>query len=153
MARLVLPLAGSCRCGRVTIAVSAPPLLTMACHCTGCQKMSASAYSLSVAIPLEGFHVTAGEPMIGGLHGEARHHFCGYCMTWMFTRMEGMPFVNVRPTMLEDTSWFVPFVETWTIEALPWTNLSVRHSYARFPPSEDYGRLVAEYVAELAAEG
>jgi hypothetical protein len=142
-----LPLAGSCRCGRVAIEVSAPPLLTMACHCTGCQKMSSSAYSLSVAIPVEGFRVTAGEPVIGGLHGTARHHFCGWCMSWMFTRMDGMPFVNVRPTMLDDTGWFVPFVETFTSEALPWARLPARHSFEGCPPLELYERLIAEYAA------
>lgn len=147
MAKPDLPLAGSCRCGRVTIAVSAAPLLTAACHCTGCQRMSSSAYSLSAAFPVEGFRVTGGEPVIGGLHGAARHHFCGYCMTWMFTTAEEMPFVNVRATMLDDTSWFVPFLETYTSEALPWARLPVvRHSYARFPPFEDYERLVAEYA-------
>ena len=35
-----LPLEGGCRCGQVRLKISAPPLLTMACHCTGCQKMS-----------------------------------------------------------------------------------------------------------------
>ena len=62
MKQPTLPLDGACRCGRVKIRISAPPLLTMACHCTGCQRMSASAYSLSAAIPSEGFAVTAGEP-------------------------------------------------------------------------------------------
>lgn len=142
-----LPMQGSCRCGRVAIEVSAPPLVTMACHCTGCQKMSASAFSLSAAIPVEGFRVTAGEPVIGGLHGEAQHFFCGWCMTWMFTRLEGMPFVNVRPTMLDVTGWFAPFVETWTSEALPWATLGAPRAYPSFPPIEDYARLVEEYAA------
>lgn len=61
---------GQCRCGQVRFTVSQAPLLTMACHCRGCQRMSASAFSLSAAIPLEGFAVTQGEPVIGGLHGE-----------------------------------------------------------------------------------
>jgi hypothetical protein len=70
-------------------------------------------------------------------------------MTWMFTRAKGLDqFVNVRPTVLDDTSWFVPFIETWTSEALPWVKLPVRHRYERFPPFEDYARLVAEYAAE-----
>ena len=93
--------------------VTAPPLVTMACHCTGCQRMSASAFSLSAAIPAEGFAVTAGEPVVGGLHGASRHFFCGWCMSWMFTRPEGMDwFVNLRPTMLDDPSWFEPLIET-----------------------------------------
>ena len=67
MTALNLPLDGSCRCGRVKLRITKPPMITMACHCTGCQKMSSSAYSLSAAIPTEGFEVTEGEPVIGGL--------------------------------------------------------------------------------------
>jgi hypothetical protein len=85
-----LPWAGGCRCGRVRIAVSAPPLLAAACHCNGCQRMSASAYSLSLAIPVEGFVVTQGEPVVGGLQGATRHFFCPFCKSWMFTRPEGL---------------------------------------------------------------
>ena len=139
---------GGCRCGAVRLRIRARPLLTMACHCTGCQKMSSSAYSLSVAVPVEGFRVTAGEPVIGGLHGEARHRFCGWCMTWMFTELEGMPFVNVRPTMLDDPAWFVPFIESYTSEALPWATTPAKHSFAQFPAMEEYGPLTAEFAAQ-----
>jgi len=62
------------------------PLLAMACHCTGCQRMSASAFSLSAAIPTAGFAVLKGEPVLGGLHGAAHHYFCPHCMSWVFTR-------------------------------------------------------------------
>jgi hypothetical protein len=149
MSDRTLPLEGGCRCGRVRLKISARPLLTMACHCTGCQKMSSSAYSLSVAIPAEGFEVTAGEPVIGGLHGLSRHYFCGYCMTWMFTRPEGMDwFVNVRPTMLDDTRWFAPFVETWTSEKLPFAETGAKHSYAALPAMEEYEGLVEAYMAQ-----
>lgn len=149
MSDRTLPLEGGCRCGRVRLKISARPLLTMACHCTGCQKMSSSAYSLSVAIPAEGFEVTAGEPVIGGLHGLSRHYFCGYCMTWMFTRPEGMDwFVNVRPTMLDDTRWFAPFVETWTSEKLPFAETGAKHSYAALPAMEEYEGLVKAYMAQ-----
>ena len=71
-----LPWDGQCRCGQTRFRITAAPFLTMACHCTGCQRMSASAFSLSVAVPAEGFAVTAGEPVIGGLHGTTRHFFC-----------------------------------------------------------------------------
>ena len=54
-----LPWDGGCRCGQTRIRVSQPPLLAAACHCTGCQRMSASAFSLTLAIPSEGFDVTA----------------------------------------------------------------------------------------------
>ena len=49
-----LPWHGACRCGAVTLRIGAPPILTMACHCRGCQKMTGGAFSLSVAIPEAG---------------------------------------------------------------------------------------------------
>jgi hypothetical protein len=147
-----LPWEGGCRCGQVRFKVSAPPLLTMACHCTGCQKMTSSAYSLSAAIPADGFEVTQGEPVIGGLHGATRHFFCPYCMSWMFTRAEGLDwFVNIRATLLDDASWFVPFAETMTGEALPWAKTPAVHSFEGFPPLEAYQDLTTEFAQKMAA--
>ena len=144
-----LPMTGHCRCGQVAVRVTAAPLLTGACHCTGCQRMTASAFSLSVAIPAEGFEVTQGEPVRGGLHGdEARHFHCPHCMSWMFTRVgagEGA-FVNLRPTMLEDVSWFEPFIESYTSEKLPWATTPATHSFEKFPPEESYPDLIAAYA-------
>jgi len=143
-----LPWEGGCRCGQVRLRISAPPLLTMACHCTGCQRMSSSAYSLSAAIPSQGFEVTQGEPVIGGLRGkEASHHFCPSCLTWMFTRATGMDwFVNLRPTMLDNPSWFKPFIETYTSEKLPWASTAAIHTFEKFPATEDYARLTQEFA-------
>ena len=146
-----LPWAGGCRCGGVRIAVSAPPMLAAACHCRGCQTMSASAYSLSLAIPAEGFVVTQGEPVVGGLQGPTRHFFCPFCKTWMFSRPEGLDWlVNLRPSMLDDHSWFVPFVETSTGQGLPWARTPAKYSFAGEPELERYQALVAEFAAEGA---
>src|SRR5262249_3576715 len=125
-----LPLEGSCRCGRVRMRISAPPLITAACHCKGCQRMSSRAYSLTACIPVEGFAVTAGEPVSGGLHGPLQHFFCGYCMSWMFTRPPALDwFVNVRPSLLDGDEPFVPFIETCTKEKLPWASTPAQHHY------------------------
>lgn len=151
MAEPKLPMDGACRCGRVRIRISAPPMITMACHCTGCQRMSASAYSLSAAIPTPGFAVVEGEPVVAGANPEAGHHFCPHCMTWMFTRPHGIDFfVNVRPTMFEDTAWYSPFLETYTSEKLPWAETPAVHSYETFPPMEDYQGLLGAYAARQA---
>lgn len=152
MSALDLPIEGSCRCGRVRLRISKAPLVTMACHCTGCQKMSSSAYSLSAAIPSDGFEVVSGEPVVGGMHGGTRHYFCGHCMTWMFTRPEGVDFfVNLRPTMLDDTRWFEPFIETYTSEKLPFATTSARHSYPKYPDMQDYAGLISDYAATLSS--
>jgi hypothetical protein len=139
---------GQCRCGKVRLEIAARPLITMACHCTGCQQMTASAFSLSTLYPSSGFRVVEGEPVIGGLHGSARHFCCPYCMSWLFTRLEGRDdLVNVRATMLDDARAFQPFVETWTSEMLPWAKTPARHSFERFPPMEQFPALLAEFAA------
>ncbi|MDW5316612.1 GFA family protein [Rhizobium sp. PL01] len=152
MSKVTIPQEGGCRCGQVRLKISAQPFLTMACHCTGCQKMSSSAYSLSAAIPAEGFEVIAGEPVIGGLHGADRHYFCPHCMTWMFTRPQGMDwFVNLRATMLDDTSGVSPFVETFTSEKLAFAETGAVHSYETFPPMEAFEGLMQEFAARAAS--
>lgn len=144
-----LPAAGGCRCGRVRFEIAAPPIVTMACHCRGCQRMSASAYSLSAAIPKDGFRVTQGAPVPGGAGGEdaPRHRFCPDCKSWMFTDLPGVDFfVNVRATLLDDPSWFAPFIETFVAERLPWARTPAVHRYDGFPPEADWPRLMAEFA-------
>ena len=144
-----LPMTGKCRCGEVKIEITTPPLMTAACHCTGCQRMSGSAYSLTAMIPVNGFSVTEGDTVVGGLKGpQLHHHFCPSCMTWMFTRIEGVDaFVNVRPTLLEDPSWFSPFIETMTAEKLDWATTPARHRFEGFPAMEEMPDLLAKYAA------
>jgi hypothetical protein len=99
----------------------------------------------------EGFDVTAGNPVIGGLHGPTRHFFCPHCMSWMFTRPEGMDeFVNLRPSMLDDHNWFVPFIEVWTQERLAWAGTPAVHSFATQPEFEDYAKLLEEFARQGA---
>jgi hypothetical protein len=146
-----LPWEGGCRCGQVRIRVTAPPMLASACHCTGCQRMTASAFSLTLTVPAEGFEITAGEPVIGGLHGPVHHYFCPYCMSWMFTRVPGTDyFVNLRAPMLDESAWVVPFVETWTQEKLPWAATPAPHSFETAPAFADYAKLTEAYAADGA---
>lgn len=142
------PLDGGCRCDRVRIRVTRAPLLTTACHCPGCQRMSSSAFSLTGIFLADAFSVIAGEPVIGGMHGpDAHHYFCAYCMTWMFTRPAPLPhIINVRPTMLDDHGWFAPFMETYTRTKLPWATTGAVHSFEEFPPMEAYEGLMKAFA-------
>jgi len=145
-----LPVEGGCMCGQMRMRISAPPIITMACHCTGCQKLSASAFSLTAMIPGAAFEVTKGEPAIGALHGASRYFYCPNCFNWLFTRPAGMDaFVNVRPTMFDVAAWSTPFIESCVGEKLPWASTAAKHSFDRFPAPDQYGQLVAEYAAQV----
>ena len=149
---LPLPWNGGCRCGQVRIRATALPIMTMACHCRGCQRMSASAFSLTATFPSGDFLVTEGEPAIGGLHGEHRHFHCPHCKSWVFTRPQGIDqFVNVRPTMFDEASWFVPFIESYTCEKLSWANTPARHSFEKFPARTDYTGLLEDYAKYISS--
>ena len=144
-----LPWEGGCRCDALRFRITAPPMLTAACHCTGCQKMTGSAYSLSVTVPAEGFALLSGEAVVGGLRGpQVHHHHCSSCMSWVYTTVEGMDFfVNVRATMLDDARWFRPYLECWTSEALPWARIDAPRVHPTMPSEmSEYQTLIAEFA-------
>lgn len=138
---------GGCRCGQVTMKVKGRPLMTMACHCKGCQRMTASAFSLSALFPEQTVEIAGLEPVIGGMHGELRHHFCPHCLSWIFTRAEMLgPLINIRATMLDGAADLPPFIETCVSEKLPWVSLPAMHSVEKFPAMEDFPKLIAEFA-------
>lgn len=146
-----LPWSASCQCGQIQMRITQPPMVAMACHCRSCQRLSSSAYSLTLMIPNDGFEVISGEPVIGGMHrAELAHHFCPHCKNWLFTRPQGRPFVNFRPTMLEDASWVQPYVESCVEDRLPGAVSGAKHSYEGFPPPPDYPMLMEGYAREGA---
>lgn len=144
-----LPWEGVCRCGETRVRVTKPPLVASACHCNGCQTMSASAYSLSLTLPPDGFEVTGGEPVLGGAQPARQHYFCGVCKTWMFSRPRGPDgIVNLRPSVLEEHRWFVPFIEVMTGEKLCWAETPAKHRFEGFPSPQDYQSLIEEFQKE-----
>lgn len=141
---------GSCRCGQTAFEVHAKPLITTACHCTGCQKMSSSAFSLTALVPVDSFVVIRGKPVIGGLHGASRHYFCPQCLSWLFTRpAETNAVLGVRSTMLDKVPQQAPFMETWTSEKLPWAVTGAAHSFAKLPDPQAYGMLIARFAQRV----
>lgn len=116
-----LPAEGGCRCGKLRFRVSKPALFASACHCTGCQRMTGSAFSLTCSLSADGFEVTEGTPVIGGLRGpDTHHHHCDHCKSWVYSVTAGVPFVDLRATLLDDPSGFEPFIEVHLAEKLPW---------------------------------
>lgn len=140
------PREGGCRCGRLRFKVSAPPILTMVCHCAGCQRMTGSAFSLGAAFRRQDFQVIQGEPVVGGLKGEIRHQFCPDCMSWVYTE-PGAAITNVRTPMLDDSADLEPFMETCAAEKLDWVTTPAVRSFPVFPSLDDWFELTAAYAA------
>ena len=150
-----LPWRAACLCGAVKMEAAARPVLSCACHCRDCQKLTGGAYSLTLILPEAGFRVIEGATVIGGLHRpELRHHFCPSCLNWLFTKPAALPgFVNLRATMLDDASWVVPFIDTMSAERLQGAVSGAPRSYPGWPPPEDFATLTAAYSATGARPG
>ncbi len=139
---------GQCRCGAVRFEAQGAPLVTMACHCHGCQRMSASAFSLSSLYPAEAFEVVQGETVRGGLKTGPNHSFCPSCMSWLYTVPEGMDaFINVRSTLFERAREHRPYMETYRVEGLEWAETGAPRRYETVPGDEEFGELMAGYAA------
>jgi len=148
---MALPAEGGCICRQLRFRVTRQPTLAAICHCPDCQKMTGGAFSTPATIPRDGFEVITGKGVIAGLRGpRLHHHHCPDCMDWVYTTIEDdQSRVNLRATMLDDTDWFVPFVELYTATKLPWVTLSVPHSFEKFPSADRRAELVAAYAETL----
>lgn len=146
-----LPWEGGCRCDKVRFQVTQRPLVTGVCHCKGCQRMTSSAFSTTLTLPVDGMSVTMGETVVGGLHGQlGEHHHCDWCKSWVFTKLPPeYGAVNLRATMLDDATWFVPFMETQTAEMLAWAKTPAKHRYERFPEPAEFPALMERFAASL----
>jgi hypothetical protein len=72
-----LPQTGGCQCGKIRYTISEVPQLVYTCHCTDCQRMTRSAFSLGVALPEGAFRLIAGEPRaIRRVQRQAQHAIC-----------------------------------------------------------------------------
>ena len=147
-----LPWEGGCRCGATRLKVTKPPLIAAACHCFECQRMSASAYSLTLSLPADGLEITRGEPIEGGGHrGDVHHMHCPECHSWMFTRIDALGWlVNLRPSMLDDHSWYAPYIEFFAREKLPWAETVAKHSFETAPEPHEFQPLMEAYASEGA---
>ncbi len=132
------PFEGACLCGTVKIRVTAPPLLTLACHCRDCQKFSASAYSLTTMFPADSVTMS-GDLITGGLGAtDRRHHFCASCLNFVYSQVKGSEHrINLRTSLLDNAAAFHPFVELMTDEKLPWATVPVVQSFPRFPQTRE----------------
>ena len=128
------PFKGSCLCGSVHVHITAPPMLTLICHCRDCQKLTASAYSLTTMFPEDSFSCT-GDLIAGGLKSSGRvHHFCKSCLNFIYSEIgEGSRRINLRTSILDVAALFEPFVELMSDHKMPWVSTPAARSFSSYP--------------------
>lgn len=122
------PVEGGCACGQLRYRLTAAPPLVYTCHCTDCQTLSTSAFTLSATIPEETLQVTgeirtwarttteSGVPQIA--------HECPTCGVRVFSKTARTPGrLTLRLGTLDNTGWVSPVVALWMQSAQPWVRL------------------------------
>ena len=119
---------GGCACGAVRYRFDGDPLFVHACHCKDCQRLTGSAFAITMLIEEARFIVDEGEPLSGeviaGSGGTKRTYFCGRCGSYLWSRPPARPgLLGVRPGGLDETDWFEPQAHIWTRSKQRWVRL------------------------------
>jgi hypothetical protein len=123
-----LPLTGGCPCEAIRFAVSAMPLLILACHCRECQRWSGSAFGLSMPVRRDSFSLTCGAAKpwrhTGASGFESTYWFCADCGGHIFGQRSDRPdVVTIRAGTLDDTSWVRPVAHINLESAQGWERI------------------------------
>jgi hypothetical protein len=121
-----LPQTGGCLCGKIRYEISEAPRLVYTCHCTECQHLTSSAFSIALAVA--SFRLTGDEPQpLESTADSGRvkiRWVCPVCGCWLFsTGKPGDGLHRVRAGTLDDTSWLRPTMHFWTRSKQPWIML------------------------------
>lgn len=148
---MVAPYRGGCQCGKIRYELRAEPLTLYACHCTECQKQSASAFGMSMPVPRESVRILQGElkqwSRSSASGREVICFFCGECGTRLFHQPTRNPHItNIKPGTLDDTRWLRPIGNLWTRSAQPWIRCNEEMlNYDGQPTADEFFQLFAKF--------
>lgn len=118
---------GGCLCGAVRYECNAEPLGMAICHCTHCQKVSGSAFSVNIVVPAPSV-AWQGQSASYADTGESgkplSRKFCRNCGSSLATETEALPgAIVIKAGTLDDKSWLKPNYHIWTRSAQPWVQI------------------------------
>lgn len=118
-----LPQTGGCQCGKIRYEITQEPQSVYTCHCTACQRLTSSAFSMGLVLAEPAFRLSGVEPKpLQRTADSGRVNtrlVCPECGSWIC----GLPrdgVVRVRAGSLDDTSWLRPTRHIWTRSKQPW---------------------------------
>jgi len=140
------PATGGCQCGAIRYRLNGEPRLLYICHCSDCQKQSASAFGMSLRVQPSQVEFISGNASLRswdtrGDDGEIKRcYFCADCGTRiMHGSDDAAQDVSIKAGSLDDTSNLQPRAHIWLRSAQPWVDID-RERYACFDtePDDDF---------------
>ena len=115
---------GGCLCGQLRYEFTTEPKTVYICHCTECQRVSSSAFGVSVRVIYDNFKITQGETKsIATVADSGRTkigYFCPECGTRIYNKPALGDFIIVKSGTLDNPNWFSPIAHIWTQSAQSW---------------------------------
>ncbi|SNS97292.1 Uncharacterized conserved protein [Noviherbaspirillum humi] len=118
---------GQCACGAVHFSCSGSPLAMYNCHCLSCQHASGTGFVPVVVAASAGFRVEGPCREQAFAEKKTNHPlrgFCAQCGSQLYARSELLPgVVLVHAANLDDSDFFKPIADIWTLAARSWTHM------------------------------
>jgi hypothetical protein len=126
---------GGCLCGAVRYLLKSEPRAVAVCHCTHCQKLGGSAFSINLVMR-ESDYDQQGETRLYVDRGDSGHpverHFCATCGSPIYAKTALSPGkLVVKGGSLDSLDGLQPKAEIYTDHAVAW--LAPVAGAARYP--------------------
>ena len=117
--------AGGCQCGQVRYELDGEILALFVCHCRDCQRQSGSAFGMSLVVPGESFHLTAGHLKTFEVIAESGRiktcAFCPECGVRIYNTTGSRK--SIKAGTLDDPTRLRPDAHYWTKRKQNWVVL------------------------------
>ncbi len=111
---------GGCYCGALRYRAEGEPIFAGQCHCRECQYITGGNPNVIMAMPMDGFAYTKGEPQHfarSDIDNPVTREFCGKCGTAIGTQTPNMPGAMIlKVGTMDDPSVFQPQMAIFTVD-------------------------------------
>ncbi|MCP4875940.1 MAG: GFA family protein [Gammaproteobacteria bacterium] len=121
---------GGCQCGAIRYELIGMPKMLYACHCSDCQKQSASAFGMSLIMDPREIEISQGAERLQSWDTQGddgaikRCSFCPECGTRILHGSDNpLEQVSIKAGSLDDTSDLRPIAHIWLKSAQPWISV------------------------------